>query len=126
MSLVSDYVGFVRPKIDSVISVAMYAWVEPFKKHIDVVASEFDGPRSRPMLFGEGEYTETVGNNYVTITNITPMQGTDYGIAEVNFVEYGLANYNMPGPRTFMERAGKEFADGSGSQILQAYLDALV
>lgn len=126
MSLVTDYLTDIRPKIDAAISVAMYAWVEPFKKHIDVVASEFNGPRSRPMLFGNGKYTENIGSNYVTINNITPMQGTDYGVAEVVFVENGMANYNMPGPRPFMERAGQEFADGSGSQILQAYLDTLV
>ena len=126
MSLVGDYLTEIRPKIDGAISVAMYAWVEPFKKTIDLVASEFDGPSSRPLLFGEGVYTETIGNNFVTITNITPMQGTDYGVAEVVFVENGMANYNMPGPRPFMEKAGQQFAEGSGSRILQAFLDAIV
>ena len=126
MSLVSDYVGSVRPRIDSAISVAMYMWVDPFKATIDLVSAEYDGPRSRPMLFGEGTYEEEIGSNYVTITNVTPMQGTDYGIPEVAFVEYGLANYNMPGPRTFMERAGKQFAEGAGTRILQSCLDAFV
>lgn len=126
MSLVSDYVGFVRPKIDAAVSAAMYMWVDPFKSTIDLVSAEFDGPRSRPMLFGEGSYEEEVGSNYVTITNVTPLQGTDYGIPEVVFVEAGMANYNMPGPRPFMEKAGKQFAEGAGTRILQSCLDVLV
>ena len=126
MSLYSDYVGSVRPKIDSAISVAMYMWVDPFKATIDLVSAEFDGPRSRPLLFGEGTYKETVGSDYVAIANLTPMQGTDYGVAEVVFVEGGFKKYNMPGPRPFMEKAGQQFADGAGTRILQSCLDTFV
>lgn len=126
MSLVTDYLTDIRPKIDIAISVAMYAWVPAFKATIDLVSSEFDGTKSRPLLFGAGTYKETVGSNYVSIANLTPMQGTDYGIAEVVFVEGGLGNYNMPGPRPFMEKAGQQFADGSGSSILQGFLDSMV
>lgn len=125
MSLLSDYTSIIRPKIDSAISDAMYAWVDPFKETINEVSGEYDGPSSRPMLFGDGEYSEEVGSDYVSITNITPMQGTDYGVPEVVFVEEGLANYNMPGARPFMEAAGAKFADGEGSTILQQYLDSI-
>lgn len=125
MSLVSDYIGFVRPRIDAAISQAMQAWVEPFKSTIDDVSGRYDGPSSRPMLFGHGSYEEEVGSNYVTITNVTPMQGMDYGVPEVVFVEGGFPNYHMPGPRPFMEEAGQEFADGPGESILQSYLDAI-
>ena len=125
MALVDDYIGVIRPKIDRAISDAMYAWVQPFKDTIDKVSGEFGGSYSRPLLFGHGTYEDEVGSNYVTITNITPMQGTDYGVPEVVFVEEGLSNYHMPGPRPFMERAGQEFADGEGTSILQTYLDAI-
>ena len=125
MSLVSDYTGFIRPRIDRAISEAMYAWVEPFKGTIDTVSGELNGSSSRPMLFGHGVYEDTIGSNFVIITNITPMQGTDYGIAEVVFVEEGMSNYHMPGPRPFMEKAGQEFAGGEGEHILQAYLDTV-
>lgn len=125
MSLVSDYLGFVRPRIDAAISQAMQAWVEPFKSTIDDVSGRYDGPSSRPMLFGHGSYEEEVGSNYVTITNVTPMQGMDYGVPEVVFVEGGFPNYHMPGPRPFMEEAGQEFAGGPGESILQSYLDAI-
>ena len=53
------------------------------------------------------------------------MQGTDYGVPEVVFVEEGLPNYNMPGPRPFMEDAGQLFADGEGTTILQRNLDMI-
>lgn len=125
MSLLSDYMSIVRPKIDLAISNAMYAWVGPFKSTIDSVSGQLSGSSSRPMLFGHGSYKDAVGSNYVQITNVTPMQGTDYGVPEVVFVEDGMTNYHMPGPRPFMERAGTEFAEGEGSSILQSYLDAI-
>ena len=123
MSLVSDYISLVRPKIDSQIASAMYAWVQPLQETIDQVSGEYDGTSSRPLLFGHGSYTEAVTNDSVTVMNVTPMQGTWYDVMEVDFVEQGLANYNMPGPRPFMEEAGKRFAEGEGSHILQSYLD---
>lgn len=126
MSLVSDYLSIVRPKIDSAISIAMYLWVEPFEATIDAVAAELMGDSSRPLLLGNGVYDDEVGSNYVTIKNITPMQGTDYGVAEVTFVEEGYENYHMPGPRPFMERAGQEFAGGAGERLLQQALDSFV
>lgn len=125
MSLLSDYTSIVRPKIDNAIADAMSAWVDPFKKTINEVSGEYDGPRSMRMLFGNGEYSEEVGSDYVSITNITPMQGTDYGVPEVVFVEEGFSNYNMPGPRPFMEEAGAKFAEGEGLRILQEHLDSI-
>ena len=126
MSLLSDYSSIIRPKIDNAISNAMYEWVEPFKETINDVSGAITGAYSRPLLFGDGEYSESIGSDYVQITNNTPMQGTDYGVPEVVFVEEGLANYNMPGPRPFMEEAGQKFAEGEGESILQYHLDTIV
>ena len=125
MNLVSDYVSIIRVKIDNAISNAMFAWVDPFKETINEVSGGISGASSRPMLFGDGEYSESIGSNYVQITNITPMQGTDYGVPEVVFVEEGFSNYNMPGPRPFMEEAGAKFAEGEGLRILQEHLDSI-
>jgi hypothetical protein len=126
MSLVTDFTSIIRPKIKLAISSAMYAWIDPLKETINEVSGGISGEYSRPMLFGDGEYTvEDIGEDYVSIRNITPMQGTDYGIPEVVFVEEGYENYHMPGPRPFMEEAGQTFADGEGSRILQEYLDAI-
>ena len=118
--------AIVRPQIDNAIASAMYEWVDPFEKTINKVAEELPNEgRMRPELLGDGTYEDEVGSNYVTITNITQMQGTDYGIPEVDFVEEGLENYNMPYARPFMEDAGKEFAEGEGSSILQRHLNSL-
>ena len=125
MSLLSDYQTIVRVKIDNAISNAMYEWVEPLKETINEVSGAISGEYSRPMLFGDGEYSENVGADFVAIPNETPMQGTDYGVPEVVFVEEGFENYHMPGPRPFMEEAGQKFAEGEGERILQSYLDAI-
>ena len=125
MSLVEDYYFEIKPKINQVIANTMYEWVQPFKETINAVSRELNGPSSRPMLFGDGVYSETVGYDYVEITNNTPMQGTNYGVPEVVFVEVGASNYHMPGPRPFMEEAGQIFADGQGSSILQANLNGI-
>ena len=126
MSLASDYTSIIKPKIKLAISSAMYAWIDPLKETINEVSVGFSGDYSRPMLFGDGEYTvENIGEDYVSITNITPMQGTDYGVPEVVFVEEGYENYHMPGPRPFMEEAGQTFAEGEGTRILQEYLDSI-
>lgn len=125
MSLLSDYWSIVRPKIDHAISEAMFDWVGPLEDKIDAVSGEFSGGSSRPLLFGHGRYDDEIGGTYVTVTNITPLQGTDYGVPEVVFVEGGYANYHQPGPRPFMEKAGEEFAAGEGESILQGHLDAI-
>ena len=126
MGLLVDYVGIIRPRIDTAISYAMYAFEEPLKEQIDLTSGEYDGPMSRRELFGGGTYEANIGEDAISITNITEMQGTNYGVPEVVFVEEGFSNYHMPGPRPFMEEAGKIFAEGEGEHILQTYLDAYV
>lgn len=118
--------GIIKAQIKEAVRESMYAWVDPFEHKIDEVSGRYGGSCSRPMLFGKGEYEPTIGDDYVEILNDTPMQGADYGVPEVDFVEQGMANYHMPSARPFMEDAGKEFADGEGSSILQSYLDAIV
>ena len=126
MGLLSDYTSLIRPKIDNAISNAMYAFEDPLKDQINLTSGEYDGPSSRRELFGGGTYEAEVGSDYISVTNITEMQGTDYGVPEVVFVEEGFANYRMPYPRPFMEEAGKIFAEGEGEHILQTYLDTIV
>lgn len=116
----------VKEQINQAVQHAMFAWVEPFKETIDDVSGEISGAYSRPMLFGAGVYNEEIGADYVSITNETPMQGMNYGVAEVDFVEGGFSNYHMPYPRPFMESAGEKFSKGKGESILQGFLDAEV
>lgn len=126
MSLVDDYYAEIKPRINQVIADTMYEWVDPLKDEINNVSRAVKNlGKSRPMLFGDGVYEDTVGYDYVEIHNNTPMQGKDYGVPEVVFVEEGFPNYDMPGPRPFMEEAGQKFADGEGSRILQANLDRI-
>ena len=126
MSLLSDYTLIIRPKINVAISQAMYAFEEPLKEQINLTSGNYDGEYSRRALFGGGVYEASIGSDSITMANITPMQGTDYGVPEVVFVEEGFENYHMPGPRPFMEEAGQIFADGEGEHILQTYLDTIV
>ena len=127
MSLVTDFTSIIRPKIKLAISSAMYAWIDPLEKTINEVSASLQNEGyTRPALLGDGEYTvEDIGEDYLRITNITEMQGKNYGVPEVDFVEGGYSNYHMPYPRPFMEEAGQTFADGEGSRILQEYLDAI-
>ena len=125
MSLLDDY-ALLRIRIDNAISEAMYAFEEPLKEQINQTSGEYDGPKSRRALFGGGTYEASIGSDSISVTNITEMQGPNYGIPEVVFVEEGMENYNMPGPRPFMEEAGKVFAEGEGEHILQTYLDTIV
>lgn len=116
----------IKAQIKEAVRESMYAWVDPFKNKIDEVSGRYSGAYSRPLLFGNGVYEPTIGDDFVEILNDTPMQGTDKGVPEVDFVEQGMTNYHMPEARPFMEDAGEEFADGEGSSILQSYLDAIV
>lgn len=126
MSLLVDFTSVIRPKIDIAISNAMYAFEEPLKEQINMTSGDYDGEYSRRALFGGGTYSAEIGGDHIAITNITEMQGTNYGVPEVVFVEEGFENYHMPGARPFMEEAGKTFAEGEGEHILQTYLDAIV
>lgn len=118
--------GIIKAQIEEAVQEAMYAWVTPFEHTIDEVSGEFGGSCSRPLLFGSGVYSDFVGADFVIIENETPMQGTNYGVPEVIFVENGLSNYHMPSARPFMEEAGEKFANGEGESILQGKLDAIV
>ena len=52
--------------------------------------------------------------------------GTDYGVPEVVFVEEGYPEYNMPGPRPFMEKARNQYVDsGKPEQIIQNAINAM-
>ena len=126
MGLADDFKTEIMPRINTAISYAMYAFEQPLKEQINLTSGNYDGPRSRRTLFGGGTYEAQILGDSILITNITPMQGTNQGIPEVDFVEQGLDTYHMPYPRPFMEEAATIFAKGEGEHILQTYLDAYV
>lgn len=122
-SLVVDFEGIMIERVYPAIANAMPKIGEELEKAIDNYSSDFDGPRTRPLLFGHGKYEMNCGADFVTITNITPMQGKNYGIPEVVFVEEGLESYHMPYPRPFMEPARDDFvASGKPDAIIQIEL----
>lgn len=125
MSLVEEFRMIMLDRVYPAIESAMPAVGDGLKRAIDEYSSNFDGPRSRPMLFGHGEYFMINDALSVTVINITPMQGTNQGTPEVEFVEEGYETYNMPGPRPFMEPARDEYvASGEPDMIIQAAIDA--
>ena len=125
MSLVEDFRMIMLDRVYPAIENAMPAVGEALKRAIDEKASGYDGPYSRPKLFGDGTYTVFHDALSVTVWNRTQMQGTDYGVPEVDFVEGGYPEYNMPGPRPFMEPARDDFvASGEPDAIIQSSLNA--
>lgn len=125
MSLVSDFDDIVLYRIYPALESAMPQAAQELKETIDEVAKNFSGPRSRPLLFGHGVYYTYNSATSATVVNITPMQGTDYGVPEVVFVEEGMSNYHMPGPREFMEPGRDKFvSSGRFEAIIQGALDA--
>lgn len=128
MSLITDYMT-IRENVISVIETgAMEAIGEELKLEIDEYARDTyygSADYSRPKLFGNGDYTIFHDALSVTVWNRTRMQGTDYGIPEVEFVEEGYPEYNMPGPRPFMEKARDQYVDsGRADQVIQGVLNA--
>lgn len=128
MGLIADYMA-IREDVISVIETgALEAIGEELKQEIDEYARDTylgGASESRPMLFGNGSYTVFHDALSVTVWNRTPMQGTDFGTPEVDFVEEGLAEYNMPKPRPFMEKARDQYVDsGRADNVIQGVLDA--
>ena len=77
----------------------------------------------RGEIAGKENFSEEYGDDYVSVTNITEMQGTDYGVPEVDFVEQGLTAYQQPYPREFMEKALIEYlTSGKADATLQGFL----
>ena len=127
MGLLEDYLVIKENTISVIETGAMEAIGEELKQEIDEYARDTYGgaPYSRPKLFGNGDYTIFHDALSVTVWNRTRMQGTDYGVPEVDFVEEGLPEYNMPGPRPFMEKARDKYVEsGRADNILQGVLDA--
>lgn len=82
---------------------------------------------TRRWTIADGDnFEREYGEDYVSITNVAEMQGTDYGIQEVDFVEQGLQNYNQPYPREFMNKGLEEYtksgkADKAVAESLERY-----
>lgn len=128
MGLAEDYL-LIRESVISVIETgALEAIGEELKQEIDEYARDTylgGASNSRPKLFGNGDYTIFHDALSVTVWNRTVMQGTDYGTPEVDFVEGGYPEYNMPGPRPFMEKARDQYVDsGRADNIIQGVLNA--
>ena len=125
MSLLYEYETIILDRVYNAIESAMPQVGQELKEAIDEKASGIDGPYSRPALFGNGTYSIFNDALSVTVWNRTQMQGTDYGVPEVEFVEEGYSEYNMPGPRPFMEPARDEFVEsGRPDAIIQQAIDS--
>lgn len=125
MGLVSDLEEIILYRVYPAIESAMPEVGAGLQSEIDDVSGEISGSSSRPMLFGHGNYYQWNDALSVTVMNVTPMQGTDYGTPEVEFVEGGYPEYHMPGPRPFMEKARDQYVDsGKPDQIIQNALNA--
>lgn len=125
MSLLSEYEDIILYRVWPTIESAMPIVGEELKTAINEYSAGFDGPSSRPKLFGDGTYSVICSASSVTVWNRTQMQGTDYGVPEVDFVEGGYESYNMPGPRPFMEPARDEYvASGKPDAVIQSALTA--
>lgn len=128
MGLIEDYLH-IREDVISVIETgALDAIGEELKQEINEVARDLyydSSVESRPKLFGNGDYTIFHDALSVTVWNRTRMQGTDYGTPEVEFVEEGYPEYNMPGPRPFMEKARDQYVEsGRADNVIQGVLVA--
>ena len=118
MSLLAEYETIILDRVYRAIESAMPQVGQELKEAIDEKASGIDGPYSRPALFGNGTYSIFHDALSVTVWNRTQMQGTD-------FVEEGYSEYNMPGPRPFMEPARDEFvASGRPDAIIQQAINS--
>ena len=125
MSLLAEYETIILDRVYRAIESAMPQVGQELKEAIDEKASGIDGPYSRPALFGNGTYSIFHDALSVTVWNRTRMQGTDYGTPEVDFVEGGYPEYNMPGPRPFMEKARDQYVEsGRPEQVIQGVLVA--
>ena len=125
MSLLAEYETIILDRVYNAIESAMPQVGQELKEAIDEKASGIDGPYSRPELFGNGTYSIFHDALSVTVWNRTQMQGTDFGTPEVEFVEEGYSEYNMPGPRPFMEPARDEFVEsGRPDAIIQQAIDS--
>ena len=129
MSCVSQYEGEILPSLGAAISDAVATRMTDGLKNAiqqkakDVVYSSASG-YARGIL-GTLPYLFATAAGYgVTVTSFAPMQGTNYGVSETSFVETGMANYHMPGPRPFMDEGRDEYANGQAKDDLASVLMA--
>lgn len=107
LSAVADALPMLAMELESEVATAAEKYVYSYP------ATEAAMATRRGELGEIYNFLEEYGEDYVSVTNITEMQGTDYGVQEVDFVEQGLSNYKQPYPREFMEKALEEYI-GSG------------
>lgn len=128
MSLVSEYLTAIKPRMDDAINNGVAKLADGLQETIQEMARDkvynAYGPGHRRGIIGNRENLEVqIGFREITVTNKTPLQGTDYGVSETDFVEGGYSNYNQPFPRPFMEPARDDFVDSGKADAIMA--DAL-
>lgn len=128
MSLVSEYLTVIKPRMDDAVNNGMVKLADGLQETIQEMARDkvynAYGPGHRRGIIGNRENLEVqIGFREITVTNKTPLQGTDYGVSETDFVEGGYSNYNQPFPRPFMEPARDDFVDSGKADAIMA--DAL-
>lgn len=128
MSLVAEYLGVIKPRMEDAISNGMVRVADGLQDNIekfaqDKVYNAYGGSSRRGRIGGRENLEVSIDTREITVTNRTPMQGTNYGVSETDFVEVGLSNYNQPFPRPFMEPARDDFVDSGKADAIMA--DAL-
>ena len=131
MSILGEYTP-IKQEILSAVAEALPQLALELEKEVQKTAEEVvysygaseEAMATRRYDLGESfNFEEYYGDDYVSITNITEMQGTDYGVSEVDFVEQGLSEYRQPYPREFMEKALIEYiTSGDADATLQSVL----
>lgn len=125
MSLTAEYLTVIKPRMENAISngvvkvaTGLLENIEKFAQ--DKVYNAYGGSFRRGRIGGSENMDVQIDNRLITVTNRTPMQGTNYGVSETDFVEGGFSNYNQPFPRPFMEPARDDFVDSGKADAIMA------
>lgn len=128
MSLTAEYLTVIKPRMEDAISNGVVKVAAGLLENIEQFAQDkvydaYGGSFRRGRIGGSENMDVQIDNRLITVTNRTPMQGTNYGVSETDFVEGGFSNYNQPFPRPFMEPARDDFVDSGKADAIMA--DAL-
>ena len=134
MSLVSDFMDeqdTINQAIKTALEKMAKELLELVKKYAESEVYSYEATpqamANRRGKIGDAEnFLIEYDENSVTLTNVTRMQGTDYGVPEAEFVQEGYENYNQPGPREFMHKALHEYlssgkADATFNDVMAMY-----
>lgn len=117
MSFLGDYAS-IKQQLFSAVSSALSDMaqevLDELKKTAETVVYSYEATEQametrRGTIADKPQFEIEYGEDYVTIKNVAKMQGTDYGVPEIEFVEEGYESYRQPGPRAFMEKTRDEY-----------------